>query len=132
MDQIHEQSLESGVQQILDAWAAAEQRGDTSFLDGFVADDFIGFGPRGFLLTKADWLRRFTSGDLELDSFTLDEVKVRVYGETAVVIGREAQKGTFQRHNIQGLSSRATLVLVRQEESWRLVSLHLCPLAQAS
>lgn len=131
MDQAHDENQETNLRELLDAWAAAEQGGDTTFLDGFLADDFAGIGPRGFLLTKEDWLRRYSSGDLKLNSFSLDEVKVRVYGDTAVVIGRQAQSGTFQGHNIQGLF-RATLVLVRQEARWRLVSLHLCPIAQVS
>lgn len=131
MDPAHEQTHAFDLKSLLNDWAASEQGGDTTFLDGFVADDFVGIGPRGFLLTKTDWLRRYSSGDLKLDSFTLDEVKVRIYGETAVVIGRESQKGTFQGHNIQGLF-RATLVLVKQQARWRLVSLHLCPIAQGT
>jgi ketosteroid isomerase-like protein len=128
MDPTREQDTETHLQELLDAWASAEQRGDAPFLDGWLADDFIGIGPRGFPLTKGDWLRRYTSGDLKLDAFSLDEVKLRVYGDAAVVICRQSQSGKFQDHNIQGLF-RATLVLVRHPESWRLVSLHLCAMA---
>jgi ketosteroid isomerase-like protein len=128
MDQTGDQDPKAHLQGLLDDWASAEQRGDTTFLDGWLAEDFIGIGPRGFPLSKEAWLRRFSSGDLKLDAFSLEEVMLRVCGDAAVAICRQSQSGKFQDHNIQGLF-RATLVLMRQSERWRLVSLHLCAMA---
>lgn len=45
-------------------WAAADMRGDTSFLESVLADDFIAVGPRGFMLTKEQWLSHHASGSL--------------------------------------------------------------------
>lgn len=112
-------------------WAAAEQRGDTASLAHMLADDFVGIGPRGFMLTKEQWLARYTSGGLRNASFALDEVRVRVYGDAAVATGRQTQRGDFQGHDIAG-QFRTTQVFVRQDGRWLLAALHLSPIAAGS
>jgi ketosteroid isomerase-like protein len=123
--QAEEQILERGQE-----WATAELRGDATALDRLLADDFIGIGPRGFMLTKEQWLARFRSGDIRYDSFTWDDVRVRVYGDAAVATGRQAQQGKYKDQDIAG-QFRATLVFVRQGGRWVLAALQLSPIAGA-
>ena len=118
------------VMRLADAWATAELRGDTTFLESTLADDFIGIGPLGFMLTKQEWLARHPSGDLKYESFNLDEVKVRVYNDAAVLTGRQAQNAAYRGNSIKA-QLRTTLVFVQQQGQWRLASLQLSTIGQA-
>jgi hypothetical protein len=126
---MNQEHAEQEVLRQADAWATAELRGDTAFLERTLAGDFIGIGPLGFMLTRQEWLARHQSGDLKYESFTLDEVKVRVYNDAAVLTGRQIQNGAYRGNSIQA-QFRTTLVFVQQQGQWRLASLHLSPIGQ--
>ena len=115
-----------------DEWAAAELRGDTVALGRILADDFVAVGPRGFMLSKEQWLSRHDSGNLTYEAFEWDEVTVRVHGDAAVMIGRQTASAVYEdgevRHEIQD-QFRATLVFVEEQGRWLLLGLHLSPIA---
>jgi ketosteroid isomerase-like protein len=128
--------MTNGTQQLeklAEDWAAAELRGDTTFLGRVLADDFVGVGPRGFTLTKEQWISRHEAGNLRYESFGLDEVEVRPYGDAAVAVCRQSAKGVYEdengRYDIHE-QFRATLVFVKQQGRWLLASLHLSPIAR--
>src|SRR6266508_5318314 len=83
-------------------WAAADQRGDVDYLERLLADDFVGIGPRGFMLTKDQWLERHKTGDLRYQSLTLDEMAMRVYGDAAIVTARETAEATYKGQSTPG------------------------------
>lgn len=93
MDRERERTVED-VAELGQEWAAAERRGDAQTLDRLLAADFVGIGPFGFVLTKEQWLVRYTGGALRYDAFALEEVRVRAYGDAAIATGRQTQAGT--------------------------------------
>src|SRR6266516_3076075 len=97
LDRVAEQ-----IREMAEAWADAERRNDADGLARILADDFVGVGPRGFLLTRDQWLARYRSGDLKNESFIWQDASARVHGETAIVIGRQTTRGTYQGHPLQG------------------------------
>ena len=127
---MNQEHAEQEVLRLADAWANAELRGDTTFLERILTDDYIGNGPLGFMLTKQEWLERHRAGDLKYESFSLDEVKVRVYNnDAAVLTGRQVQNGAYRGNSIQA-QFRTTLVFVRQQGQWQLASLQLSTIGQ--
>ena len=118
---------ERQVEGFVEEWAAAEQRGDATFLQDALTDDFVGVGPAGFVLTKEQWLGRFAGG-LAYESFAFEEVDARLYGEVALLTARQKQAGSFQGNDVGG-EFRATVVLVERGGRWLLAGWHASPIA---
>ena len=117
------------VEEFTQEWAAAEQRGDAAFLEGALTEDFVGVGPLGFMLNKEQWLGRFAGG-LSYESFALDEMETRFYGDTAAATCRQIQAGSFQGNDVGG-EFRATLVFAERNGRWLLAGWHASPIAGA-
>jgi ketosteroid isomerase-like protein len=69
------------------AWLAAEKNHDAAAFEKLVAEDWIAITPDGKSQTKAERAAEIRSADTV--SATLGEMKVRVFGETAVVTGTD-------------------------------------------
>jgi len=106
----------------------AELLGDVVVLGDVLAPDFRGIGPRGFLLTKEDWLAKHRTGDLKYEAFERSEITVRTYGDAAIMTSRESTKALYKGREVPGGDYRATHVFVRQEGRWRLAGIHLSPI----
>ena len=96
---------------------------DAVALKRIYADDFIGIGPSGTARTKAQVISDFTSGDLKFQSITTDDVRIRVYGNTAVETGRSTMIGQDKGKSVPR-DNRFTRVWIKQGGRWRLVSNH--------
>jgi ketosteroid isomerase-like protein len=111
-------------------WADAESRGDADALGALLADDFVLVGPLGFLLDKQQYLGSRRSGDLKHASFAWEDARIRLYGDAAVAIGSQTQRTTFQGRDASG-RFRVTQIAARLDGRWKLVGLHLSPIAQS-
>jgi ketosteroid isomerase-like protein len=67
------------------AWLNAEKNHDVAAFEKLVADDWIAITPDGKRQTKAERTAEIKASDI--DSATLGDMKVRVFGNTAVVTG---------------------------------------------
>ena len=115
-----------GVLDLVQRWAAAEEKNDAGALDELLDGEFAGVGPFGFILTRDQWLARFTNG-LVNRSFTVTDLQVRDYGTAAVGIGVLVQETSWQGHDNSG-RFRVTLAAVRVDDGWRLAHVHIGPL----
>lgn len=104
-------------------WVQAGIKRDASVLDRIEADDYTFTAPEGMVFTKAQDMATITSGDLTVESADIDDMKVRLYGDTAVVTGRLTMKGRYKGKDISG-QYRGTDVFVKQGGRWRAVASH--------
>jgi peptidylprolyl isomerase len=80
--------VEAELKKLEKEWFDAVTKQDLATLNRIFADDFIALGSDGSLLTKTEMTEIFTSGRIKLDEIRVDEFKLRLYGNTAVVTGR--------------------------------------------
>jgi ketosteroid isomerase-like protein len=66
----------------------AAVKGDTKAMDAILADDWMSIGPDGEVVSKAQNTRGFKDGNIDFEAMDPSEVKVRVYGDAAVVTSR--------------------------------------------
>jgi ketosteroid isomerase-like protein len=109
------------------AVARAEVDADVTTLQALSTEDFTLVGPVGFVLDKEQWLDRYRSGNLRTRELAFEDAVTRVYGDTAVRIGRHVQQAEFQGRRIDG-ELRATHIAVRSGDRWRLAGIHLSPI----
>ena len=117
------ESVEDTIRKLDNERIQAQIHADAVALDRIYADDFIGVGPSGTVRTKPQVISDFTSGELKFQSITTDEVKVRVYENTAVETGVSTMLGQDKDKAVPR-ETRFTRVWVKQKGRWRLVANH--------
>ena len=105
----------------------AQIAADAVALRRIYADDFIGIGPTGVVRNKAEVLADFTAHTLTYQSITTADVRVRVYGNTAVETGRSIMAGQDRGKTVPG-ENRFTRVWVMTDGRWQLVANHYSPM----
>src|SRR3954465_14632039 len=116
-------STEEQVREFGRVWATAEERGDTGTLAGLVVDGFRLVGPLGFVLDRDQWLARYDTRALVTEKLDWGDVEGRDFGGTAIAIGVHQQIAKHQGNPANG-RFRATHVLVRDGDRWRLAGIH--------
>ena len=116
-------SAEQELIQLEDEWGDAFLKRDVAFMDRIMADDATWTSPEGIVSTKAQYLASFKSLEGVDTSWVNDEMKVRVYGDTAVVTGRTTFKWTNKGKDFSD-QERWTDTWVKLAGHWRFVAGH--------
>ena len=109
-------------------WVEAELARDTAVMDSLAHRDFLLVGPLGFILDKAQWLERYSSGAFVTTALDWRDTTVRVFGDCAVVIGVHDQEAAYRGQANNG-QFRSTHILIRTDGRWQLVGMHLSPIS---
>jgi ketosteroid isomerase-like protein len=101
-------------------FAAAIVKNDPEAIGRFVADDWIIINADGGIIDKARFLDVIKSGALTHEMMESDDIRVRIYGESAVVTGLVRTKGKFMGQDFS-THERATDVFIKHDGRWRCV-----------
>jgi ketosteroid isomerase-like protein len=99
---------------------AAGVRKDIEAVSAATADDYIQIDIDGKVLDRAATLQRIKSSYAQLSSNAVDEMVVRIYGNTAVLTARAKSKGILNGKEFGG-ALRYTRVYVKRGGRWQVV-----------
>lgn len=103
------------------AWDNAVAAKDTMALGRIIADDFVMIGANGTVSDKRLLIEGIADPQLQIEPFQTEDVRVRIYGNVAVLTGRYSQRGRWQGQAYE-TAARYTDVYVRSGGRWRAVS----------
>jgi ketosteroid isomerase-like protein len=116
-----EENVEQVLVQMERDWSTAPYKRDVATLDRIIADDWIAFTWDGETIGKALVIADAKSGANTAESVNVEGMKVRVFGETAIVTGCETEKSRYQGRDMSG-QYLWTDVFVKRKGRWQAVA----------
>jgi len=121
-------TIEQQIKDLEKQWTDAELKHDAEALGRILADDIVDISPTG-LQGKAEELADLKSGEYKLESMSVEDMKVRVFGNAVVVNGHYTMKGTYKGKDISG-EGRFTDVFTKRQGRWQCVSTQMTPITK--
>ena len=116
--------MEEELLKLENAFADAIVKNDLEGLGRVVADDWIIIDPNGEIVDRARFFDVIKSGALTHEIMESEDLRVRIYGDSAVVTAITRTKGKFMGQEFS-TQERATDVFVKRDARWRCVITHL-------
>jgi ketosteroid isomerase-like protein len=120
-------SVEEQIKKMERDRAAAVVKGDVAALEGLTSDDYTLINASGRLSDKATTMNDIKTGVIKLTANEVSDLKVRVYGDTAVVTGKSSAKGTIGGRELKG-PVMFTRVYVKKSGKWQSVAFQQTPI----
>lgn len=114
-------SVRKQIEELEMRWRDAELSNNVSEMGKLLADDYLGISANGTVETKSETLDARRAGTIRIQSLNITDLKVRVYGNTAVVTSKAALVGENGQSDISG-DYRYTRVYAKRLGRWRIVS----------
>ena len=110
-------------------WAEARVKGDNSYAQRVEANDGTIVWPDGSIVNKQQDLQTMT-GDIVFTEFKIDDLGVRLYGDTGIVVGQ----GTIRVHKGKQDLLRGKFVwtdtFVKQGGEWKVLASQITPVLE--
>jgi ketosteroid isomerase-like protein len=103
------------------AWRDARVAGDTAFLESFYAKELRIQGANGAVIGRDQDIAGFASGAIRPEFIRAEEMHVALYGDVAVVTGRDHLKGTYGGTQSEGCV-RFMHIFAHRDGRWQLVA----------
>src|SRR6266404_6296055 len=114
--------------QVVEAYDRAWSRKDFAAVDRILANNYVYFTSEGGIVSRRDTLNFLRSPKYILNSAERSELEVHDASSTAVVSSRWKGNGVYDGKAFHD-DQRCSLVLIREGESWKLLSEHCTQIA---
>jgi ketosteroid isomerase-like protein len=112
---------EQALKKIQHEWAEARIKGDSSYTRRIEADDCTIVWPDGSIVNKRADLESMT-GDIVFSVFKIQNLQVRLYGDTGIVVGEGMIKARKAKQDLLGGKFVWTDTFVKQGGQWKVVA----------
>ena len=102
-------------------WRQAQVSNNVSAMEHLLAEDYLGISANGTVETKIQAIAQHKAGTLRISRLDISDLKVRVYGDTAVVTSKAELEGLNGERDMSGFY-RYTRVYNRRLGQWKIVS----------
>jgi ketosteroid isomerase-like protein len=116
---------EAELRRLEDEWLGSYLRGDKATFDRIVADDFTGTDESAKVRNKAQERELIQAPPASVkSSLTNEDIRVRIYGDAAIVTGRIVVKTQLSGQAEISFQSRFTDTLLKREKHWQVAARH--------
>jgi ketosteroid isomerase-like protein len=112
--------MEEELVKVAEKFADAIVKNNPEEIRQFVTDDWIIINADGGIIDKERFFEVINSGTLTHEMMESDDMRVRVYGNSAVVSSLTRSKGSFMGQEFT-THERSTDVFVKRDGQWRCV-----------
>jgi ketosteroid isomerase-like protein len=109
--------------------AEARVKGDSSYTRCIEADDCTIVWPDGRIVNKQQDLQTMI-GDIVFTDFKIDDLRVRLYGDTGIVVGEGIIKAQKGKQDLLGGKFVWTDTFVKQGGQWKVVASQITPVLE--
>ena len=120
---------EHALTKIQHEWAEARVKGDSSYTRGIESDDCTIVWPDGSIVNKRQDLQTMI-GDVVFTEFKIDDLQVRLYGNTGIVIGEGIIKAHKGKQDLLDGKFVWTDTFVKQGGQWKVVASQITPVLE--
>jgi len=97
---------------------------DTQTLEQILSDDYTLAGAGDALIGKGEYLAGTVDPEFGTTSAIVDDLRIRLYGDAAVVTGRATYRGWSKKRGSYVRRFRFTDTFIRRVNGWKCVATH--------
>lgn len=109
-------------------WCKAYLARDVKVLGRIEADQWVCTSHKGELFSRAEDMADLESGTYAATEFKIENVKVRLHGDTAVVTGIQTERATYKGEDASGVFAITDTWQKQRDGSWQCIASQLTKL----